>query len=160
MICTYIFFLIYNFRYLYIYRERVVYYWVIVLFVNITVRTINIMKNSNIIIIIIITSSVIICAMLLFLTILNHDRYDCYPSSKKHVCLFFLILVLLLLLLLLRCREICLSQRSFPPRFLRRFGVETTDADSGATPHTLPWRNNEEHLVVSIVLAVPKMDGL
>jgi hypothetical protein len=41
------------------------------------------MKNSNIIIIIIIISSVIICAMLLFLTILNHDRYDCYPSSKN-----------------------------------------------------------------------------
>ena len=115
------------------------------------------MKNSNIIIIIIIISSVIICAMLLFLTILNHDRYDCYPSSKN---MFFKILVLLLLLLLLRCREICLSQRSFPPRFLRRFGVETTDADSGATRHTLPCRNNEEHLVVSIVLAVPKMDGL
>ena len=82
------------------------------------------------------------------------------PVAKKHVFLFFLILVWLLLLLLLRCREICLSQRSFPPRFLRRFGVETTDADSGATRHTLPWRNNEEHLVVSIVLAVPKMDGL
>lgn len=43
------------------------------------------MKNNIIIIIIIISSSVIICSMLLLLAILNHDRYYCFRSSKKHV---------------------------------------------------------------------------
>ena len=71
---------IYIYLVIYIYIELFVIE--LLFFVNDTVRIINTMKNN---IIIIISSSVIICSMLLLLGILNHDRYYCFRSSKKHV---------------------------------------------------------------------------